>query len=53
LRDIALFPVVEGRYDPQYRPFVRLRNARRRIDDVLDGSEIEAMGIKYSCFDGL
>jgi hypothetical protein len=51
--DIALFPVVKGRYDPQYRPFVRLRNAKRRIDDVLDGSEIEAMGIKYSCFDGL
>jgi hypothetical protein len=51
--DIALFPVVKGRYDPQYRPYLRFRNAKRLIDDVLDQTEIGTMGIKYSCFDDL
>jgi Protein of unknown function (DUF3800) len=51
LSDLLLYPIIKGRYDPKYRPYRSLRNARRLIDDVLEEQEIASLGIKYSCFD--
>jgi hypothetical protein len=51
LSDLVLYPIVKGRYDPNYRSYRSLRTARRFIDDALDEKEIAALGIKYSCFD--
>ena len=50
--DLVLYPVVRGGYQPNYSPFIALKKAGRLVDSLLQKSEIEFRGIKYSCFDG-
>jgi hypothetical protein len=53
MSDIVLFPVVKGKYDPTYRPYLRFCQEKKRIDDILEESDVGKMGIKYSCFDDI
>jgi hypothetical protein len=53
LSDIVTYPIVKGRYDPTYPPYLEMRAAGRLIDALFDESEREIRGIKYSCFDGI
>ena len=51
--DLVLYPIVKGRYDPEYRPYRSLLAAGRIIDAALSGSDIPQLGVKYYCFDDL
>jgi hypothetical protein len=51
--DMVLYPVVRGRYQPKYAPFVALKSGGRLVDSLFQDGETEFRGIKYSCFDGI
>ena len=51
IADLYLYPMVKRKYDPNYRAWVELYSADRIIDALLDDTEIQTLGIKYSCFD--
>lgn len=51
IADLVLYPMAKAGYDPEYRPFAKLKQAGKLIDCLLDESEIPLHGIKYSCFD--
>jgi len=51
LADLYLWPICMGGYDAANRTFVRLRQDRRLIDNVLDPGDLTALGIKYSCWE--
>lgn len=51
LADLVLYPMVRGKFNPAYRPYQHLKKAGKLIDCVLPATEIEEVGIKYSCFD--
>ncbi|MCP1214614.1 DUF3800 domain-containing protein [Acetobacter orientalis] len=52
LADLALYPIIKGRYDPSYPPYIKLLENKKIIDCHLMEEE-KHCGIKYSCFDGL
>lgn len=49
--DLFLWPIARARYQPDYRPYLALRDAGRLIESRLSANEIEACGSKYSCFE--
>jgi hypothetical protein len=51
--DLVLYPIVKGRYDPEYKPYRSLWEAGRIIDTVLPQKDVTQLGIKYYCFDRL
>lgn len=51
LADLVLYPMVRGKIDPEYRPYKFFKQIGKLIDCVVDPSEIQTRGIKYSCFD--
>ncbi|MCR9124006.1 MAG: DUF3800 domain-containing protein [Phyllobacteriaceae bacterium] len=51
IADLVLYPMAKGRYDPTYRPYVRLSDGGKLIDCYLAEDERPLRGIKYSCFD--
>jgi hypothetical protein len=51
IADLALYPMARGGYEPDYRPYRRLREAGKLIDCGLSPDEVPRRGIKYSCFD--
>lgn len=51
IADLYLYPMVKRKYDPMYRAWVELHNARRIVDSLLEDDFIDTLGIKYSCFD--
>jgi len=51
IADLVLYPIVKGKFNPEYRPYQHLRNSGKLVDCVLPPAEVEEMGIKYSCFD--
>ena len=53
IADLVLYPIAKGRYDPEYRPFVKLREGGKLIDSHLEAKLLNQIGIKYSCFDGM
>jgi hypothetical protein len=53
LSDLALYPVVKGRYDPSYRPYRELKEAGRLVDALLRPEDAGTLGIKYSCFEAM
>lgn len=53
LADLALYPIVKGRYDASYSPYLQLIKNKKIIDCSLTEEEKESFGVKYSCFDGL
>jgi hypothetical protein len=53
LSDLLVYPVVKGRYDPSYLPYVDLKESKKLVDELLEPSTVATRGIKYSCFDGI
>lgn len=53
IADLVLYPMAKGRYDPGYRPYVKLRKGGKLIDSLLTDEDRPLRGIKYSCFDFL
>lgn len=51
--DLVLYPMAKARYDCSYRPYRELMAAGKLIDALLPPEEVQHLGIKYSCFDGL
>ena len=51
IADLVLFPIAKGRYQPDYRPYQELKDAKKLIDDNLPEALRPHCGIKYSCFD--
>lgn len=51
LADLYLYPMCRGGYEEQYRPYHILREGKKLRDDHLAPSEVEILGIKYSCFE--
>jgi len=50
LADLVLWPVCQGGYDKEHRPYAELAKAGKLID-VLCTEENGLLGVKYSCFD--
>lgn len=51
IADLYLYPMLKGGYEPDYRPYRDLLEAKRIIDAHLSQEERGGLGIKYSCFD--
>lgn len=51
IADLYLYPMVKRKYEPSYNPWVQLFENKKVIDALLKDSELESLGIKYSCFD--
>ena len=50
--DLLLYPLVKGRYDKSYLPYINLHNSCKIIDNTLKETE-EHLGVQYYCFDGV
>lgn len=53
IADLYLWPMCIGGYDLSNKAYVTLRDAGKLIDCHLSLSDIDAMGIKYSCFENV
>ena len=51
IADLVLYPMAKGGYDPNYRPYKKLKESGKLIDCLLTEDQIPLRGIKYSCFD--
>lgn len=51
IADLYLWPMCIGGYDLSNKPYLSLRDAGKLIDCHLSPSDIDTMGIKYSCFE--
>jgi hypothetical protein len=51
--DLVLYPIAKARYEPDYPPYRSLWNAGRIVDATLSATDVQQLGIKYFCFDGL
>lgn len=51
IADLVLFPMVKFGYEPDYRPYAKLLEAKRIVDCHLKPEELPSLGVKYSCFD--
>jgi hypothetical protein len=51
IADLYLWPICQGGYDATYDPYRKLLNHDRLIDCLCEDSEVNALGIKYYCFD--
>ena len=50
LADLYLWPIIQGKYAPGYRPYVKLISERKLIDAHLTEEQLPELGIKYSSF---
>lgn len=53
ISDLCLYPVARAKENPVNQAFLALVQNARLIDCVLEDDQLEAMGIKYYCFDHL
>lgn len=51
IADLYLYPMAKAGYDPEYRPYKRLKDHGKLIDCLLSEEDLPMRGIKYSCFD--
>lgn len=51
IADLYLWPICMGGYEQDCRPYRSLLDAGKLIDCSLSGSDVDRLGIKYSCFD--
>jgi hypothetical protein len=51
IADLYTYPIARGGYDPEYFPYVQLRQRNKLIDCLLKTEEVPHLGIKYSCFE--
>ncbi|WKZ28743.1 MAG: DUF3800 domain-containing protein [Patescibacteria group bacterium] len=50
IADLFLYPMAKHGYEPGYRPWLSLFDAKKVIDAVLPAEKLPTHGIKYSCF---
>jgi hypothetical protein len=50
IADLVLYPIAKGGYDPNYKPYKKLKDAGKLIDCHFSSGQIPFRGIKYSCF---
>jgi hypothetical protein len=50
IADLYLYPICRAGY-VKYKPIEKLRANRKLIDDLLPPDDVDALGIKYSCFE--
>lgn len=53
IADLCVYPIARGGYEPDYKPFVALREAGTLIDCKVDDSRVAEVGSKYYCFDSV
>lgn len=51
IADLVLYPMAKGGYDHSYRPYKKLNEGGKLIDNQLPAELVSVRGIKYSCFD--
>jgi hypothetical protein len=51
IADLYAYPMARGGYDPEYFPYMQLKQHQKLIDCLLQDDEIPHLGIKYSCFE--
>ena len=51
IADLYLYPICQGGYKTNYHPFTKLEEASKLMDVHVE--DIETMGIKYYCFEGV
>lgn len=51
LADLCLYPVIQGKEQPDNKAFLALRNAKLLVDCYLKPNQMSELGIKYYCFD--
>jgi len=49
--DLYLYPIARGRYQNEYRPYQILITERKLIDAHVPEEHVDALGVKYSCFE--
>jgi hypothetical protein len=50
IADLFLWPMVRAGYDPNYRPYILLKEAGQFIEQRIEQQEWSTLGSKYSCF---
>lgn len=51
LADLCLYPVMQGKEQPNNKAFLALKDAKLLVDCYLEPNQIGDLGIKYYCFD--
>ncbi len=51
MADLYLWPICMGGYNSKNRPYIRLKADKKLIDCTLEPKQIQALGIKYSCWE--
>ena len=51
IADLYLYPIVKAKYDNLYAPWNILFNNKKIIDSIIEESDRNILGIKYSCFE--
>lgn len=49
--DLFVWPIAMGGYNQECRPYARLKEDRKLLDSIVAEEKLEALGIKYYCFD--
>ncbi len=53
IADLFLYPICRGGYERNYLPHNLLEQKQKLINQNVDDSRIQEMGIKYSCFESI
>jgi hypothetical protein len=53
IADLLLFPICKSGYESNYRPYKMLEENNKLINQNVDKSKLEELGIKYSCFENV
>lgn len=51
LADLCLYPVIQGKEQPNNKAFLALKDAKSLVDCYLEPNQLTDLGIKYYCFD--
>ena len=51
IADLYAYPIARAGYDPEYYPYIQLKQQKKFIDCLLTDEEIPHLGIKHSCFE--
>lgn len=51
LADLCLYPVIQGKEQPENKAFLAIKNAKLLVDCYLKPAQQGELGIKYYCFD--
>lgn len=51
LADLCLYPVTQGKKQPDNKAFLALKDAKLLVDCYLEPNQLSDLRIKYYCFD--